>query len=173
MKNTIFNYSIVQLIVIVLLSFAYFSCKKNCNIDRPKNLKPIDWENYNDAYTVYWNYTGDCADFPLGKTGKTIKMYGWIFQPTNVYPHSFNLLSDSLLVEDGNPKCAMIRVQCFNAEELEKIKAKFDSSDLKKKCYIIGEIVVFDEPDNHCCLTSPDVLIEGTNSIFFDLVNKK
>jgi hypothetical protein len=152
--------------LIIVLSIAGFSCGKKCNIDKPKHLKPIDWENYNDVYTVKWNYTGDCS-VHYDKE-KIIKIYGWIFQPVTVAPNDFYLLSDSLLIETHNPKCAMVRVQCFNKESLELIRAKFDTSDLKKKCYVTGKLVLFNLSNNDCCHTSPEIFVEKSDEILFE-----
>ena len=67
--------------VICLLSvFCLLACIacENCSVKRPKNLKPIDWENYNDVYTVYWNCVKICND-PDNVQGKKVKVYGWCY----------------------------------------------------------------------------------------------
>ena len=72
---------ILCLTAIVLL---FTACDKGCNIARPKDVKPIDWENYNDVYDVYWNLLKFCSE-PSNDDGRYIKISGWIFQgPT--YP---------------------------------------------------------------------------------------
>jgi hypothetical protein len=146
----------------LLLLFA--ACKPNCEPKIPKGVKPIDWENYNDVYTVKWNYTGDCST--TGKTGLTIKMYGWIFHPQTAYPSLFCMLSDSLFIEANNPKCAMVHVRCI--EDIEHLKAKFDTSDLTKKCYVTGELFIADRPTNDCCTTEPEIMIMDANDVYFE-----
>ena len=64
-----FRFSIVLRFTIVLLLFA--GCDKNCKIKYPKDLKPIDWENYNDVYDVIWNYTDIKESSDMGKTINT------------------------------------------------------------------------------------------------------
>ncbi|MCL2041620.1 MAG: hypothetical protein FWG84_06250 [Bacteroidales bacterium] len=157
-------------VLVIVLFVAGFSCKEKdkCQIDKPGNIKPIDWENYNDTHTVYWNYTGDCSDFTIGQTDHIIKMYGWIFDPQSVRPHDFYLLSDSLFVEANNPKCAMVRIQCFYKEALEAIQTKFDTSDLKRRCYVTGSLIIFDRPNNDCCFTTPTITIMNADDVYFE-----
>jgi len=155
-------------ILIIVLSIAGFSCNRKCGVDKPKNIKPIDWENYNDVHTVKWNYTDDCSDFTFhNDTGKTIKMYGWMFHPMDVSPDLFCLLSDSLLVEANNPKCAMVYVGGIR-EEWERLKEKFDTSDLTKKCYVTGSLEFSNQSDNDCCLVTPSIGIMNADDIYFE-----
>ena len=73
-----FNFKIYTVCAVTLLAF---SCKPSCDLDKPKDVKPVDWENYNDVYTVYWNFVakafGCCSETEFA--GKTIKVFGWIF----------------------------------------------------------------------------------------------
>jgi hypothetical protein len=48
------SFLIISCLTAILLLFT--TCEKNCIGKRPKDVKPIDWENYNDVHTVYWNY---------------------------------------------------------------------------------------------------------------------
>ena len=158
------------LVLIIVLSITGFSCNKKCGVNKPRNIKPIDWENCNDVHTVMWNYTGDCSDFTLGETGQTIKMYGWIFGPMDVSPHGFTMLSDSLLVEAYTRECAMVSVWFYseNPEEYERLKAKFDTSDLTKKCHVTGSLVIIDLPTNDCCSTAPSITIMNADDVYFE-----
>jgi len=155
---------ILYIAALFMLSVA---CKPNCDVKIPNGVKPIDWENYNDTYTVYWNYKGnDCSS--SGKTGLTIKMYGWIFHPQDVSAWSFYLLSDSLLVEANNPKCAMVWIKCFEKEEIGRLKAKFDTSDLTKKCYVAGKLFIDSFSNNDCCTTESEITIENADDVYFE-----
>ena len=156
-------------ILIIVLSITGFSCNKKCGVDKPKNIKPIDWENYNDVHTVKWNFRDDCSKFPLGRTGKTIKMYGWIFHPQSVNPYLFALLSDSLFVEADNPKCAMVYVICDgDREECTAISSKINSSDSKRKCYVMGELSIDHLAGNTCCTSEPEILLKSSDDIYFE-----
>jgi hypothetical protein len=49
---------------------------------------PIDWDNYNDVYNVFWNYFSDnCKG--SGHLGEIIKIYG------KIDPNSFHFSQDS------------------------------------------------------------------------------
>jgi hypothetical protein len=65
----------------LILSFTavfllFVACNKNCKIKYPKDVKPIDWENYNDVYTVYWNMVHCCSE-TIDLQNETIKISGW------------------------------------------------------------------------------------------------
>jgi len=158
----------IMLLYLFLLIFAGFSCKDKCKIDKPKNIKPIDWENYNDVHAVYGNYAGDCSEFILGRTGKIIKMYGWIFQPKEASPSLFRLLSDSTFAESNNPKCASVFIRLTNNKESAALRTKFDASDLTKKCYVTGELFIADRANNDCCRAEPEIFLESADDIYFE-----
>jgi ABC-type oligopeptide transport system substrate-binding subunit len=66
--------------LLLILSFAavlFAACEKNCIGKRSKDVKPIDWENYNDVSTVYWNYVSLYSERKQEDEGKTIKISGW------------------------------------------------------------------------------------------------
>jgi len=156
-----------KIFVLIILSIAGFSCK-DCEVTKPKH-KPIDWGNYNDVHTVYWNYTGKCSDFKEERPGPTIKMYGWIQSPHSqyTYPHDFYLIGDSLLVE-ANQNGAYVRIQCFNDKEYEALQAKFDTSDLTKKCFVTGELVTMNLEAYRCCHVTPNIFIEDADNVYFE-----
>jgi hypothetical protein len=53
------------------------SCLVCHPLKKPVDLNPIDVENYNDGYTVFWNCKQQCMDEPTPYEGDTIKVYGW------------------------------------------------------------------------------------------------
>lgn len=59
-----------------IIVFVFVACNKECQIKYPKNLKSIDWENYNDVYTVYWNTVHLCFE-TVNLQSDTIKISGW------------------------------------------------------------------------------------------------
>ena len=65
-------------------------CKKDddpCKIDRPKDVKPIDWDINNSVYDIYWNYgIQPCGKNDITDWGKEIMVYGWItYFPDKLY----------------------------------------------------------------------------------------
>jgi len=171
MKKKIFNFSIFQLIVIVLLSIASLSCKENCDINRPKNLKPIDWENYNDAYTAYWNGLKNCSEPGVGN-GKNIKVSGWIRQcpgekfPIN--PSLFYLTEEKYRIECNGAKGTRLSVIPFNYDFYDSLKIKLYANS-EKKCYING-ILSYDNlyDSGRCCSAVPQIIIYSVNDIKFE-----
>ena len=80
------KYYYIPLMILAVIILSLFSCKDNCKYDDiPSDVKPIDWNNYNDCYDVFYNYYGSCNDFKTGMTGKTIKCKGWVFVPKDSY----------------------------------------------------------------------------------------
>ena len=67
MKTTRNIIAVCLLSIIGITTFS--SCQKSCIKDRPKNVKPIDWNNYNDVSTVFWNY---CI-YPTSSSKATVR----------------------------------------------------------------------------------------------------
>ena len=153
------------------LLLLYAACKPDCNPKIPKGVQPIDWENYNDVYTVKWNYTGECSSFnTYDDNGPTIKVYGWIFHPQEANPYDFTLLSDSLFVEGDSYKCASVFINFYseNIEEKEHFKTRFYAADRTKRCYVVGKLRVLEFPDNNCCTTAPAIVSMNADDIYFE-----
>ena len=149
---------LVALFSVLLLLFA--SCNKSCKIKYPKNLKQIDWENYNDVHTVYWNLVHCCSE-TINLQSDTIMISGW--KPSNFttlslcdYPNTY--------YGDGTIK-TLVHITCY----LPEFKEKLDTSDLTKKCYIKGKILLqqgesYSKKD---CKVVPKIKITNINDIYF------
>jgi len=179
-----------KIILIILCGIALitFSCKQPCgiNIENPDEIEPIDWENYNDVYSVFWNYfKNNChgAGYP---TGKTIKVYGRIdsnslkITSEGLNPHglhSFILMDEheheynniyNYLYEKYSYSAPHVEVFCFIPDEFQE---KLTSTDLTRKCYIKGELgtsILKWDVDDECCFTTPNVRLYSTNDIYFE-----
>ena len=163
------------------------SCS-TCKIDKPKNLKAIDWENYNDVYTVFWNGKKDCSEVSgIGvwtcednHNLKDIKVYGWIFQgafgnPVN--PAEFTLISNeedifwyNYSTRGGNGiGVSICRYTAESNEELvDALRNKFATADITKKCYVKGKFSYQGLPTNDCCSTIPVIIIFSADDIYFE-----
>jgi hypothetical protein len=135
-------------------------------------LQPINWESYNDVKTVYWNCYTYCKDRDIidYHSGKQVKMYGWIFSAFDKYLDygDFTLIDDSLLIHAPNPSNAsQVRIQCFNSEELEGIKNKFETADLTSKCYVHGVLSLPCLHQMGCSKTRVEIFIESADDIYF------
>ena len=168
---------IIRLLILCGLALLCYSCKEKerCGeIKKPKNLKPIDWDNYNDVYTVYWNFrTNDCSK--AGPTGKNVKVFGWIFQGMGepyhppVNPTVFRLMSNKENIFSYNPYerggVAFYVRYSGNGEDLDSLKVKFSITDITKKCYVSGKVFLDEFPENSCCWAAPMI---WSNDIYFE-----
>ena len=145
-------------------------CDKGNETKRPKDLKPIDWENYNDVYTVYWNCKMlDCSQ--AGDTGNILKIEGWLLQPgANIHeikPDEFCIVGEPNLIYLDN-KNGTILIQTATPEIAEQMRIKFENSDLTRKCYIIGRFVINPLYMNGWCGTSPKIIMTDADNIIFE-----
>ena len=167
-----------EFLFLVILCIVTFSCKRKCDIiiEKPNNVKPIVWEDYNDAYDVFWNYfKNDCrgAGWP---TGKTIKISGKIhlgsrrFVLMSEHEHEHNDIYDHMLIKYDYP-APSIYVFCFFSDELLKeIILKY--ADFKGKCYIKGEVATSliggEEGGDKCCFTVPNIRLYSIDDLYFE-----
>ena len=157
---------------LALCGIVLFVCScSTCKIDKPKNLKAIDWNNYNDVYTVYWNNVKDCSEIGYDTT-KYIKVYGWIRNNYNGF--SFELVSSKEDIDSQDGRIIRIDILAnvgdyeYQKILVDSLKAKFDSTDLSKKCYIRGELSYNELADNKCCSTVPRIYITNIDDIYFE-----
>ena len=123
-------------IIVLLLGVLWISAGcDQCNYPKiPKKLSPINWEEYNDVYTVYWN--GAKKGWALN--GKTVKITGWLYNPDRVEVSGRCLSPYFQLADSPNDKG--VSLAAGSEEIIELLKIKFANSDLTKKCYMTGII---------------------------------
>jgi len=159
-RSKIMKRIILCLTAILLL---FVACQKSCIPKRPKNLKSIDWENYNDVYTVVWNYKNECRGTEKDED-KDIMVYGWI--------HNFNGISTPQfdLCNNTDVKTPRIMITTFHDSPNEglEILSKLDTCDLSKKCFIIGKLFFYQESNNDCCWVYPIIFLNSANNIYFE-----
>ena len=159
---------IILYLTALLLLFA--ACKKSCKIKYPKDIKPIDWENYNDVYTVYWN----CKDTKVNsKMRDTIKIYGWIFQgpiypngnPLPVDPDNFTLISNEEDIFYWNYSTRGVGINIrniyYDSVTYVNLQPKFDTSDITKKCFIKGRLGFVYLYTEYCSILDPYICVEN------------
>jgi hypothetical protein len=152
---------IILYLTAILLLFA--ACDKGCKIKRPKDLKPIDWENYNDVYTVVWNYKNECRGTEKDEN-KDVMVSGWVYNFNGLSTRQFDL-SDS-----PDVKTPRIMITTFLDSPLEGLEIiyKLDTSDLTKKCFIKGKLFFYQESTNNCCRVYPLIFLNDANNIYFE-----
>ena len=165
----------------LFLHFLAFSCKPDWEIKFPKGVQPIDWENYNDVYTVYWNFLKNCSEPWSNELGKDIKVCGWIFQssdggfsPVNTI-YYFCLINKEENIfadypDDGTG--VVISVVIGRSDEdkafIDSLKNKFATSDITKKCYIKGKLSFETSSDLRSCYKYPQIVISNADDIYFE-----
>ena len=147
------------------------SCVGRCGkyvTQKPANVKPIDTENYNDVYTVYWNYF-DNATNPYSL--REVLMCGYVV----VYgmDKSGNLLWYPMLTDDS--------IKAINYVDMHITKVYFSWSNtisdqinsivntsIPNKCYIRGfvelEYTQFNNCETHYI---PKLVIVNAEDIYF------
>jgi hypothetical protein len=139
MKKYIKNL-VIYIVCLVVCVGLLGGCKGYCKeeskpIKIPADIKPIDTENYNDVYTVYWNY------FDKNATYDTVLVCGYVI----VYgtDKSGNLLWYPTLTDDS---IKTIDYKGMNISRLElswndsisnQVESAINAS-IPNKCYIKG-----------------------------------
>ena len=169
MKTLKMNYKVIIKMLIICVVALFFSCgeKKgseggNCEIIIPKDLKPIDYDNYNDVYTVYWSFVKLCSENNDYKD-KIVKISGW-------RPWSYDLF---YLCDD--PKYAVRDLGHAAASPIVKIRlelpensAHLNNPDWSKKCFIKGELLFYHLEMGSCCKLLPEIVIKDIDDIYFE-----
>ena len=165
----------------LLLLFAACKEKYDCKMDHPKDLKPIDWENYNDVYTVYWNFFCFCSKVKENPLNREIMVCGWIFQGVEgKYPFDnlyFTLISNEEDIFWWNcstrGKGVVIRPYCKDSngnfiDPRDSLRIKFDTTDITKKCFIKGRLGFECLNTDGCSMAVPEIILEDINNIYFE-----
>jgi hypothetical protein len=156
---------LILLLTAILLLFS--GCPKHCLVDSPKDIKPIDWENYNDVATLFWNYYALSSETKWEDENKEIMVYGWILNQLGlgVKANNFSLLDDLDKIQDPHPTRPFITIRTYQAIELQSI---FDTCDLTKKCFVKGKLNFGHiNTSGVCNTTHPEILITDINDIYF------
>ena len=164
-------------LVAILCSVSLFvlSCGRT-EIEKPSDVMPICWEDYNDVYHVFWNYRSRKCSTKTGTTGKTIKVFGWV---KNVNTHELLLVSDpnvpvfssydnsidvySMYIRKG---IAVLQVRLHPIADEAKIK--LDTCDFTKKCFIQGELAVENRHSKPHCSIVPTIVLNDIDDIYFE-----
>jgi len=148
------------ILCLTALLLLFVACEKNCLEKKPKDVKPIDWENYNDVYTAFWNTYSTISESSRIE-GKDIMVYGWVLP--NYSAHGFTLVtethgSDKPVRLAGKPH---FQVYCGSKEKL-------DTCDLTQKCYIKGKLAFNRIKAGSCSVAVPEIKIEDIDNFYFD-----
>lgn len=181
---------IILSIICVIVFFA-FSCKSNCDTttEKPDALQSIDWESYNDVYSVWWNYRSNDGIIHEDLTmEKEIKLYGNFdnvsfrsYFESEKYGVNFKLIDDHkhdfIDVNMGFSKhyAYTITIDVFSNSSfdkddiLERIET-WTSLSKTKKCYVKGTLRVGAAGGAEECppYIYPHIFVNNFNDIYFE-----
>ena len=121
-------------------------------IERPENIKPIDWKNYNDVYTVYWTYHERCCcqKWVFDDLEKYIKISGWLYRGKKEevldglsWPGWFYLIDNydesNTFAENLGTVGPFVTFMVKERHLVEALREKFATSDITSKWHIRGK----------------------------------
>jgi len=184
--------------VLLMLAGGLISCDRDndnshCYLDRPQDLRPIDWESYNDVYTIFWTYSKLEDGFAHSTreirrdTAKVIKLYGWLHQgnDSSVDITSLTLVGSETYIftqleelHNFFPLSTLPRVslRLVSGTDLEEtLKQKFDTIDITRKLYVRGRLyfgptvcVTFADQVGCCWIDYFFIRIYSADDIYFE-----
>ncbi|MDR1761886.1 MAG: hypothetical protein LBR55_05495 [Bacteroidales bacterium] len=172
-----------MVIILCGIALCAYSCKPNCDttIEKPDDLKPIDWEVYNDVYTVWWNYRsndGIAHEDLIQK--KTIKISGKF---DSYFFYSNDVIVVQLVDEHerdfpdnvwGFSKYFAYTIDVWvfldNSIDKEELLKKLDAwTSLTKRCYVKGSLNVRGGGEHNCPPSIyPGIILDNFNDIYFE-----
>ena len=159
----------ISLLLCLLFIFASCSIYHCSPIKKPADLKPLDLENINDVYTVYWNAKHNCVDIKWMEIGYEITMYGWIFNPYNewINPTHFSLIGDPKYIHEPNTiKVGGVAVSVRAL--IDGIGDKLATIDITKKCFVRGFLWFKCAHIDGCSQTGAQIVLRDINDIWFE-----
>jgi len=144
-------------------------------VERPENLKTIDWDNYNDVHTVFWTYHKrevQLESWIYEDTANIIKIYGWVAQNSEQndfqdlwFSYDFVLIGNDLGY-NVSPHVPFVIVG--DSIVKESIKEKLATADLTRRIFVRGRLSFPFERCGTCCFTFPLVRIYSADDIYFE-----
>lgn len=164
-----------RLAIVILATLSLFcSCKHKCyEVVKPSNLKPIDWNGWNDAYTVgytfYDNEENACYDYD----GDTILCYGHIAK--YLYDDYPSLNPDnSIYLESGHKQQGVEVSFSFiyeNSSERDSLISLLNRSTYSDTCFVKGVFKVYSYTihllPRSCTYVQPGITVCRLEDIWF------
>ena len=158
---------ILSLTAIVLL---FASCDKDCKMGRPQDVKSVDWENYNDVYTVYWNYVFYNKPGKINEEDrdKEIMVCGFAYDWRGLPSAGLGFY----IADNTNEKypCVYIPPLMGNRDSILQLDSILKAGYLANmKCYVKGKLDFRNlTPDMGECQTyQPIITINNIDDIYF------
>jgi len=144
---------------LLLSAFCLFYGCETCKIKYPKNLKPIDWENYNDVHTVVWNFLSECNGFDYGMQKKNIMIYGWMT--------GYSVHSGIIQIKNNSENTGETLIVRITNDVEKDIYEKLFAPNWPKKCFAKGELLLEAEYTT-CCRIVPELKVNRGEDIYFE-----
>lgn len=146
--------------ILFLTGFLLCACAVCIRVKKPKDVKPIDWENYNSAYDVFWNFhlcSDDVEDWGMEER---IKVYGWLHK-------SDSGLGRYYLNRSTQPGGTGLYINILPKDEIERkrLDSLLRSIDYPKQCYIQGVLFLTSYAVER---SFPEIMVERAEDIHFD-----
>jgi len=186
--KTFLKFTALSAVLLVLVGLFFLTaCERNCDtsITKPNDLLPVDWDGYNDVFTVWWNFrSNDGEPHNYLTQGRTIKIYGTFGN----YSFGFNNDGSGMIFFDlvdeqerdffdpgwvsENPYTISVRFQIhpdslIDKDELLDLLSIWAS--LTKRLYIRGSLTT-GAGGPHWCPGSifPQIILNSLNDIYFE-----
>lgn len=176
--------TIIGILLLATLTI-FFSCKQRdnfnndghhdhntCDIEKPSDLKPIDWNGWNDAYTVGYTFHDNIEDACFDYDGDTMLCYGHITKNLYIdYPSltpEWIWLEGSENQEDG--QCVRILFDTdilLNDNERDSLVCLLNSSTHADTCFVKGIFKIIDYKILQCTLVFPSIGVTRLEDICF------
>ena len=160
-------------LALLIAAITLFACKHKhtCeDIVKPANLNPIDWNGWNDAYTVFYNFYDNDNDACHDFDGDTILCYGHI--ANYLYQDYPSLNPEDMFLEAGMRQQG-VGVNCWyivhnNSSERDSLIRLLNNSSHSDTCFVKGtlELWGWDGP-HHCNTVYPCLMVHKLEDIYF------
>ena len=143
------------------------SCRFNCrDIVKPTDLKPIDWNGWNDAYTVGYTYYDNEQDINYDHNGDTIRCYGHIAR--YLYEDYPSLNTNSVYLEAGEKSDGVRIFFDLSGSERGSLRRMLDSSSHSDTCFAKGILMLTPKRYHGCYIVyCPDIHVSRLEDIYF------
>ncbi|MDR2653557.1 MAG: hypothetical protein LBC68_14850 [Prevotellaceae bacterium] len=160
------NIRFILIMIILAVACVMFASCITCRVDKPKNLQPINWANYNNVYTVFWNCKAECGEYSF--SGNEIKIKGWLPSETYEIIDNYNLeiweTKENADKRDG----ANVNIPIIATSEImSSVISLLNSENLNKQCFIKGKLEYM-RIETMCCRVSPRIVLENIDNISFE-----
>lgn len=164
-------------LIVVLLAAATLlcSCRKLCDgcghrncieVVKPADLKPIDWDGWNDAYTLHHTFHDKSENAQVDYCGDTIRCYGHISK--YLYEDYPSLSPDGIYFECSDAAQAVAiwfsRVHGIDKDSLVQL---LNSSSYSDTCFVKGIFGFWVFNPMGCEYVNPAITVTSIDDIYF------